>query len=138
MKFFTIASISVIIFLSGCVQNTEDNENLQNQINNLNNQIESLQSTITEQNNTITKLNRSVYSCEDASDCILTVAGCNVCPSCNQYNLTDPEIIAVNKDLYFCPPEPSGLACIACVDSFNFNPQTNVDCVNNRCVKSNL
>ncbi|MBI2559245.1 hypothetical protein HYW20_08035 [Candidatus Woesearchaeota archaeon] len=73
--------------------------------------------------------------CEKDEDCILVLSGCPNCFPCRNIGLTDPEVIAVNKNLYECPPRPKDVACIACVGAIGYDPNEDAICVNNKCEK---
>ncbi len=77
----------------------------------------------------------AVDACVTDADCTLVIGGCKLCPYCERFELDDPRVIAVNKDGYSCAPGPEGLTCVACVDSYNFIPDENVECDAGRCVK---
>ncbi len=124
------------LVLSGCTQNNEEIQNLENKISNLesdNNQLSQSIKILEEENNRLEEkfeyFNKSIYSCESDDDCILTIAGCNLCPTCKSYKITDPEVISVNKNLYSCPPKPDDLVCAACVSMIDYDPQDDAICV---------
>lgn len=79
--------------------------------------------------------NSTLDSCTKDEDCVLVMSGCPQCPKCDDYKLSDPEIIPVNKHLYKCPSPPEDLICPACASSIDYDPQKAVACVNSKCVK---
>jgi len=106
---FRVAGVIVLLVLVGCTQQTALNNNRADR-------------------------NESTFCTKD-SDCKIVVKGCPICHSCEKYELTDSEIIAVNT-AYQCPPKPQGTVCPLCATPYSeaFNPE-NAACINNTCQK---
>jgi len=89
------------------------------------------------ENDTKIKKYRDKY-CNVDDDCILVISGCKPCPFCKEFKITDSEVIAVNKNIYKCPPKPKDLMCIQCADSVKYDPNEDAVCINNKCEKQEV
>ena len=83
-------------------------------------------------------------SCNVDLDCMLWVypewSKCEVCFSCESFDLNDTRVIAINKEWRpHCPfPKPIGVACVQCISTINNYKITDINrtkCIENKCQK---
>ena len=80
------------------------------------------------------------YSCHSDSECKFFVfpewASCSACAPCQAFDVTDKEVIAVNKEwVPFCPFYEAPVACGLCIGGINNADENQLKCIAGKCEK---